>query len=303
VLRDWRFRQALNYAINKENLCELAYNGLAEPGTTVLLPGIWSNPDYHWQPSTAQTYTFDLAKASQMLSAAGYPLKNGVRLNKQGKPIALRLETATDLPDEQTAVKLIAGWLQQLGMKVTLSVVDSGTLEGAMTNMHGQDWAPDFDLVAWGLTGNYDPGQTMDYFTTSSIGLNNTYYWSDPAFDRLALAQASAVDPQKRAALIWRMQQIMYQQSPDIIFAYPDSLEAINTARWTGWEVMFGGAGPAWQAEGNIQSYLHLRPVAATTSSGGSSSLLIAAIVVVAIVVASVAFVALRRRRPAQVEE
>jgi hypothetical protein len=26
------------------------------------------------------------------------------------------------------------------------------------------------------------------------------------------------------------MQQIMYQQSPDIIFAYPDNLEAINTA-------------------------------------------------------------------------
>ena len=36
-------------------------------------------------------YTFDLAKASQMLTAAGYPLKNGVRLNKQGKPIVLRL--------------------------------------------------------------------------------------------------------------------------------------------------------------------------------------------------------------------
>ena len=26
-----------------------------------------------------------------MLTAAGYPLKNGVRLNKQGKPITLRL--------------------------------------------------------------------------------------------------------------------------------------------------------------------------------------------------------------------
>ena len=269
----------------------------------MLLPGVWSNPDYHWQPPASQAYTFDLAKASQLLTAAGYPLKNGVRLNKQGKPIALRLETATDLPNEQTAVKLIAGWLQKLGLKITLSVVDSGTLEGVMTNVHGQDWAPDFDLVAWGLTGNYDPGQTMNYFTSSSIGLNNTYYWSDPTFDKLALAQASAVDLQKRAAIIWRMQQIMYQQSPDIIFAYPDNLEAINTSRWTGWETMFGGSGPAWQAEGNIQSYLNLRPIAAGGTSGGSRGLLTAGIVVAVVIVASVVFVARRRRRHVQVEE
>jgi len=303
VLRDWRFRQALNYAIDKPDLCALAYNGLAEPGTTVLLPGVWSNPDYHWQPSGSQAYTFDLAKANQLLTAAGYPLKNGVRLNKQGKRIALRLETATDLPNEQTAVKLIAGWLQKLGIKITLSVVDSGTLEGVMTNVHGQEWAPDFDLVAWGLTGNYDPGQTMNYFTSSSIGLNNTYYWSDPTFDKLALAQASAVDLQKRAAIIWRMQQIMYQQSPDIIFAYPDNLEAINTSRWTGWETMFGGSGPAWQAEGNIQSYLDLRPIAAGGTSGGSRGLLTAGIVVAVVIVGIVVFVVRRRRRHVQVEE
>ena len=36
-------------------------------------------------------YTFDLAKAGAMLTAAGYPLKNGVRVDKQGKPIKLRL--------------------------------------------------------------------------------------------------------------------------------------------------------------------------------------------------------------------
>ena len=55
------------------------------------LPNTWVNPDYHWQPPASEAYTFDLAKAGQMLTAAGYPLKNGVRLNKQGKPIVLRL--------------------------------------------------------------------------------------------------------------------------------------------------------------------------------------------------------------------
>ena len=304
VLRDWKFRQALNYAIDRQRLCAIAEDGLAQPGTTILLPGTWVNPDYHWQPAAGQAYTFDLAKAGQLLTAAGYPLKNGVRVNKQGKPIVLRLETPTDKPDEQTAVKLITGWLQRLGLTIRLSVLDSGTLDSAMTNTHGSAWAPDYDLVAWDLVGNYDPGQTMDYFTTSQFGLNNDYYWSNPTFDKLAVAQAGAVDPQQRKAIIWQMQQIMYQQTPNIVMNYPDDLEAVNTAKWTGWTPLWGATGPVWNCQGNIESYLHLRPATvAAASSGGSSGPLIAGIVVVAIVAAVIALVVVRRRRRVEVEE
>ena len=56
------------------------------------------------------------------------------------------------------------------------------------------------------------------------------------------------------------MQQIMYQQSPWIPITYPDDLEAINTAKWTGWVQQFGGTGGAWGLEGNDASYLNLRP-------------------------------------------
>ena len=304
VLRDPKFRQALNYAIDKQRLCDLAYDGLAQPGTTILLPNTWVNPDYHWQPPASQAYTFDLAKANQLLTAAGYPLKNGVRLNKQGKPIVLRLETPTDTPAEQIETKLIAGWLQQLGLTIKLSVVDSGALESDMTNAHGSAWAPNFDLVTWGLTGNYDAGQTMDYFTTSQFGLNNDYYWSNAQYDKLALEQASAVDPQQRQAIIWQMQEIMYQQTPNVVLTYPDNLEAVNTAKWTGWTQMFGGTGPAWNCEGNNTSYFDLRPVViATTTSSSSNGTLIIVVVVVVIVVAGATFVFVRRRRGRRVED
>ena len=300
VLRDWHFRNALNYAIDKQRLCQIAYDGLAEPGTTILLPNTFTNPDYHWQLSTDQLYTFNLAKASQLLTAAGYPLKDGVRLNKQGQPIVLRLEVPTDTPAEQIEAKLITGWLDQLGLKIKFSVIDSGTLEDDMWNAHGSTWAPNFDLVAWDYVGNYDAGQTMDYFTTSQVGLNNEYYWSDAQYDKLALEQASAVDPQVRKNLIWQMQQIMYQQTPAVILTYPDYLEAINTAKWTGWTQMYGGTGPAWQCEGNLTSYLDLRPAGpASTSSSNSSTVLIAVVVVVVIVVAGIVFVLARRRRRA----
>ena len=146
--------------------------------------------------------------------------------------------------------------------------------------------------------GNYDAGQTMGYFTTSQIGLNNEYYWSNAQYDKLALQQASAVDPQVRKNLIWQMQQIMYQQSPSVILTYPDYLEAINTAKWTGWTQLFGGTGPAWQCEGNLTSYLDLRPAThGGSTSGGSNTTLIVVLVVVVLVVAGVVFVWVRRRR------
>ena len=304
VLRDPKFRQALNYAIDKQRLCDLAYAGLAQPGTTIITPNTFTNPDYHWQPPASEAYTFDLAKASQLLTAAGYPLKNGVRLNKQGKPIVLRLEATTDNPSGQIDAKLITGWLQQLGLTIKLSVVDSGALDDDMLNAHGSAWAPNYDLVVWYMVGDYDPGQTINYMTTSQFGLNNDYFWSNAQYDKLAVEQASTLDPQKRAQIIWQMQQIIYRQSPDILLAYPDQLQAFNTAKWTGWSQMFGGTGPAWNCEGNLTSYFDLRPAALTaTTSSSSNTTLIAVVVVVVIIAAGVTFVFVRRRRGRRVED
>ncbi len=297
VLRDWRFRNALNYAVDKQRLCELASDGFAQPATTIINPIPGANPDYRWQPPASEAYTFDLAKANQLLTAAGYPLKSGVRLNKQGKPIVLRLMTSTDQPACQIEVKLIAGWLQQLGLTIKLSVVDYGTFLADIYNAHGSTWAPNFDLTVSWWTGYFEPGVTLNCLTTGEIGSLDEPFWSNAQYDKLALEQASTVDPHQRQAIIWQMQQLMYQQAPWIPLTYPDILEAINTAKWTGWAQIWGN-GPAWMLQAAIASYLNLRPkVAASTAGGSSNTLLIAVVVVVVIAVAGIAFVVVRRRR------
>ncbi len=298
VLRDPMFRQAINWALDKQRLANLAYNALAAPATTILPPNTWSNPDYHWQPPADQAYTFDIAKAKAALDAAGYPLKNGVRLNKQGRPIVLRLQASTDDPPGQAQAKLITGWLEQLGLKIKLSVVDAGTLTNDIYNWPGTYPAPNFDMVVWWWYGWFDPGQTMNALMTSQIGNLNEPYWSNADYDKLGDQQVAATDPQKRQVIVWQMQQLMYQQSPWIPLTYPDTLEAWNTAKWTGWTRQFNGTGGAWELEGNIYSYLNLRPQAAVASTSGSSSStkLIAVIVIVVIVAAGAAYIVVRRR-------
>jgi len=142
----------------------------------------------------------------------------------------------------------------------------------------------------------------MYYFTTSQLGINNDYYWSNPTYDKLAVAQASAVDTQQRNTIIQQMQQIMYQQTPDIVLNYPEDLEAVNSAKWTGWTPLWGDSGPVWNSQGNISSYLNLRPAVQATTSSSSTGAVVAVVVVMVIAAAAITFLVYRRRRHREVE-
>jgi peptide/nickel transport system substrate-binding protein len=299
VLKDEAFRHALNWVIDRDKLVAMAYQGLSRPGYTVCPPDTYFDPDYSWTPPADQKYTFDLARAGQELTDAGYPLVSGRRVDKQGKPIALRLWASTDDRGGQMEAKLIAGWLGQLGLKVNMAFVDPGELSDSIYNSTKGVWTPDFDLVVWDWTGYFDAGNTMNCFTTSKIGSLNEPCWSDAQYDVLADKQAVTLDKKERQSLIWQLQQIMYEQTPWIVMTHPQFLEAVNTDRWTGWSQMFNGTGPAWNTEGYIGSYLNVKPKTATaqaSSSGSSTALIVGAVAAVIFVLAAILMVVRRRR-------
>ncbi len=72
VLRDPAFRVALDYAIDRDKICELVYNGRAKPGYTLINADTWRDPDFHWEPPAGVKRPFDIAKANELLDAAGY---------------------------------------------------------------------------------------------------------------------------------------------------------------------------------------------------------------------------------------
>ena len=258
---------------------------------------MWSDPDYHWQPPAGKEYPFDLAKAGQLLDDAGYQLgADGVRQYK-GKPITLRLWTTTDASQSQTAVKLIAGWFKKLGLKIEVSVLDPGALQARVWNFEGNDYVPDFDMYVWDWAGYSDPGQTLSAEVTAQIGNTNEPCWSNTEYDKLNLEQSSTLDPATRKGFIDQMQQIMYEQTPWVVVAYPQYLEAYNTAKWTGWTRMLGGKGPAFMTTGYPQSYIGLKPATTEAASAGSTAW-VAIVVAAAVAALIVVVVLLRRRRP-----
>ena len=306
VLRDWHFRQALQWAVDHNKLVQIAYGGLAQPATSVLVSHLWSNPDWHWEPPAGQAYTFDLAKAGQMLTAAGYPLKNGVRLNKQGKPIVLRLWTRVDADSSQSAGKLIAGWFDKLGLKINLSVMDDGVIAGRPVQHEGQHLRAQLRHVPLGLGRRPRP----------QLHHEHLHDRPDQQLERLRLVERAVRQALPRAADHDRPGQAGGHRAPDgadhlpAVALHPDGLPRVGRGLqlhgWQGWSTTPGKGGGVFFTSPVMASYLTVHPATAAAAAAAQSSskgLLIAVIVLIVVVMAIVALVVALRGRKRQVEE
>ena len=309
ALRDWKFRNALNWAIDKQKLVDLAYIGYATPGTTIFEPNFYDPAlDWHWQPPASEAYTFDLKKAGDMLTAAGYPLKNGVRVDKTGKPVGpLRLWGRTGSPQSQVMGKLLTGWFRQLGLDIQYSVHDDGTLIDAAYHYvnGGKTFKPDWDMYIWTWQpSGSDPSRRLGYFTTAQIQGNNDAAWSDPQYDSLFQQQAQTLDQQARKQIVWQMQKIFYEQTPYVVLDYPKLLEGWNVGTWQGWERIPQPNGAVAFITDNVDNYRLVSPKAtAATSSGLSGGAIAAIVIVVVAVIVAIGVVTMRRRRGGPAEE
>ena len=312
ALRDVQVRQALNYAIDREKLVALADYGYADLGSSTIAPqSKFGDIDYHWTPPADQVYGYDPVKADEMLTAAGYGLVDGVRVDDKGKPLKLRLWASNTYASFSIAGKLIAGWLEDLGIKIEFSALDTGTMYDGIYNYDGKTFAPDFDLFLTGWVSYLDPGDNLGSWTTDQIEIGwNETGWSNEDFDRLFPLQNAAVNPEtggpdsvERRDMVWQMQQLMYEESPYIVYSYPQNLTAYNVAKWEGW-VKDSGGNVAF-TNFNMDSYLKVHPATAgitQASDSGSQSWLIPAVLVAAVVIVA-AIVLIRRRSGRAVEE
>jgi ABC-type transport system substrate-binding protein len=106
---DIRVRQAMSYAINRQEICDTFYKGFAHPG------GFWFFSEKTWAwDNSFQPDAFDPDKAKQLLSDAGYPGKFN--------PQSITLYTTAVAAD---LMQILQGYWQAIGMDVQVQVVDT----------------------------------------------------------------------------------------------------------------------------------------------------------------------------------
>jgi peptide/nickel transport system substrate-binding protein len=116
LLRDVRFRRALSLGINRHEINQVIYYGLAREGANSVLP---ESPLY--KPQFQQAYAdFDLARANKLLDEMGLTQRDdeGFRLLPDGRSFTIVVDTAGQVPEESDVLELIRDSWGELGIRL-----------------------------------------------------------------------------------------------------------------------------------------------------------------------------------------
>lgn len=118
LVRDVRFRRALSLAINRHEINEVVYYGLAEEGNDTVLPDSpLFKPEY-----VSAWATFDPAAAAHLLDDIGLRHRgaDGIRRLPSGEPLQLVAETAGEDPTQVAILQLIRDSLFEVGVQMLI---------------------------------------------------------------------------------------------------------------------------------------------------------------------------------------
>ena len=186
---DVRVRQALSYSINRQEISDTFYKGLANPG------GWWFWSEQTWGFDRAQWTAdpYDPDKAKQLLSHAGYPAK----FNSQ------MIELYTNAVNADL-MQILQGYWQAVGLNVDVQVVDS-PIWLQMFFVRGY---PD-DRMVWAIIPWLSSGFLNNVYHTANLltSTGTTTTGNDPKADQMYQAAVSELDDAK-AKQLW--QQLMH---------------------------------------------------------------------------------------------
>lgn len=225
ALKDNEFRQALVHAIDREALNERILSGYGTPGTG-LIPPLY--PNFYVEPENPDLLNFDLDKANQILDDAGYERgADGIRSDKDGKPITLRLYSYEHASAQQT-LDLVAGWFDEIGIKTELSVTSMG-------QYNDDTVMGTYDIYVSGWTVRPNPDYLFGMNTCDSrpaadgSGATSLAGYCDEDFDKLYEQQAAEADPDARAELLKQLQIEIEKAAIFPVFFYPDTFQAYRS--------------------------------------------------------------------------
>lgn len=116
IVRDVRFRRALSLAINRREINQVIYYGLATPGNNTV-----HEDSPLFEPRYRELWSqFDLKTANALLDELGLKTRNsqGIRLLPDGRPMVVVVETAGEDTEQTDVLELIRDTWLKAGIKL-----------------------------------------------------------------------------------------------------------------------------------------------------------------------------------------
>jgi peptide/nickel transport system substrate-binding protein len=189
-LSDKRVRQAVNHAVNTPRIIKDILGGYGTP--TVAL-----NPLHFGYNPNVKPYPYDPAKAKALLKDAGYA---------DGFEMTIHFATVNMMKGDEM-YQAVQSDLTAVGIKAKLQKW-SGV--GYMDMVQSGRAKPAYGLN-WGSTGLFDGDAVLFPFFRSGQLYN---FWSTPEVDKLIDQQRTEMDPEKRKAMMFKIQEIVREEAP-----------------------------------------------------------------------------------------
>jgi ABC-type transport system substrate-binding protein len=205
-LADPRVRQALNYATDVKPILESIVSGRGNLAAGVIPPSLPGGD------STRKGYTHDVAKAKQLLAAAGYA--NGIDIELW----------SSQTPPFPRIAQAVQANLKDAGVRVKLVQRDASSMREAaragQTDMALKDWFAD-----------YPDGENFLYpllhSANKGVGGNVSFY-SNPKFDNLVTNARREQDETKRTAMYKEADEMAFEDAPMIYLFFYKELYAVQ---------------------------------------------------------------------------
>lgn len=295
ALQDLNLRRAIVMAMDNKTLLEKVLQGLGQIGTGEI-PASYS---MYTLPDKDLSLKFNPEAANKLLDESGYTKgADGIRLDKSGKPLQLRLVGRSTDATQQQMADYLKPWLMDIGIGLTVTMK-------ASQQMNEDLGTANYDLFVsgWGLSPDPDYQLSINQCSalpstpdaTDGISENGLCL---PEFDALYKQQRVELDQQKRSDLVQQAQKVIYEAAVNNVIYYPSALEAYRSDRFEPFTTQPQQNGVISSQNGPWGIY-SATPVGSTTADGGVSWLWVwvAVPIAVVLILAVIAFVFIRRRR------
>ena len=218
LFTDKRVRQAMSYAINKEEIISGVLLGLGKPATGPFKPETWA---YN---GNVKTYNFNPQKARELLKEAGWQDINGDGvLEKDGKPFVFELVTNQGNETRQKCAEIIQRQLAEVGITVKIRILEWAAFVNDFINKRRFDAV----LMGWTIPPDPDAYDVWHSSKTSPEELNFISYKNSEA-DELLEKGRNTFDQKERKKYYDRFQEILAEDQPYTFLYVPDALIIIN---------------------------------------------------------------------------
>ena len=177
---------------------------LLEPFAGALPAGLLTKP---WRPPVSNGTGTDrraLRRAGRLLDAAGWSVKDGVRQNAEGAPLAFEVMVLSER--DETLASLWRDTLKRLGIEVTVRSVDAAQFQARRTDY-------DYDIIANRWSMSLSPGTEQRYYFGSDgrdrPGTRNYMGVAEPAVDAAIDAIVAARGREEFADAVKALDRVM----------------------------------------------------------------------------------------------